>query len=62
MSEENSKFVEEMLKRAKEKKETKAQTRTEGVDKEETKKMVEKLLKEGKLSDWIDASAVFLSV
>jgi polyhydroxyalkanoate synthesis regulator phasin len=51
MSEENSKFVEEMLKRAKEKKETKAQTRTEGVDKEEIEKMTKKFVKEGKLSD-----------
>jgi len=51
MSEDNQKFIEEMLKRANEKKETKAQTRTEGVDKKETEKMVEKFLKEGKLSD-----------
>ncbi len=34
MSEETDKFVQEMLKKAKEKKETKPQTRTEGVDRE----------------------------
>ena len=51
MSEETSAFVEEMLKKTKEKKETKPQTRTQGVDKKEIEKMTEKLIKEGKLSD-----------
>jgi len=41
---ENQKFVEEMLKRAKEKKETKAQTRTEGVDREEAEEITAKVL------------------
>lgn len=51
MSGENDRFIAEMLKRANEKKDTKAQTRTEGVDRKETEKLVEKFLKEGKLSD-----------
>jgi len=53
MAEEHERFVEEMLKKVKEKKETKAQTRTEGVDKEEVEDMAENLwkLRKKKLSD-----------
>jgi len=40
MSEENDRFVEEMLKKVKEKKETKPQTRTQGVNKEEVEDLV----------------------
>ena len=44
MSEENQKFVEEMLKKVSEKKETKAQTRTQGVDRDAVEEMTEQLL------------------
>ena len=45
MAEEHEKFVEEMLKRTKEKKETKPQTRTEGVNREEVEGIAENLWK-----------------
>ena len=41
MTEETDKFVEEMLKKAKEKKETKPQTRTEGVDHKQIEEMTD---------------------
>jgi hypothetical protein len=41
---ENQRFVEEMLKRAKEKKETEAKTRTDGVDRKEIEEMAENVL------------------
>ncbi|MBR9691480.1 hypothetical protein GOV06_01715 [Candidatus Woesearchaeota archaeon] len=44
MTEETDKFVAEMLKRAKEKKETEARTRTHGVDREKVEEMTEELL------------------
>ncbi len=44
MSEETDKFVQEMLKKAKENKETKPQTRTEGVDRQAIEEMTEELL------------------
>ena len=40
----NQKFVEEMLKRAKEKKETPAQTRYEGVDRKEAEEITARIL------------------
>ncbi len=43
MTEETDKFVEEMLKSAAKKKETKAQTRTEGVDRKAIEEMTEEL-------------------
>ncbi|MBW2977877.1 hypothetical protein KY331_03455 [Candidatus Woesearchaeota archaeon] len=45
MTEETDKFVEEMLEKVKNKKETKPQTRTQGVDKEEVANMAENLWK-----------------
>ena len=44
MTEETDKFVQEMLKKANEKKETKPQKRTEGVDREKVEEMTEELL------------------
>jgi hypothetical protein len=44
MTEETDKFVQEMLKKANEKKETKAQKRTEGVNKEEVEDMTAEIL------------------
>ncbi|MBW2966061.1 hypothetical protein KY342_03080 [Candidatus Woesearchaeota archaeon] len=44
MTDENDKFVEEMLKKINEKKETKAQSRTEGVDRDKVEEMTEELL------------------
>ncbi|MBW2996613.1 hypothetical protein KY332_04930 [Candidatus Woesearchaeota archaeon] len=44
MTDENEKFVEEMLKSAEKKKETKPQKRTEGVDKEEVEDMTAEIL------------------
>lgn len=41
---EHEKFIEEMLKKAKEKKKTKSQSRTENVDKDKIKKMTEDIL------------------
>ena len=43
MTEETDKFVEEMLKSAEKKKETKAQTRTEGVDHKQIEEMTEEI-------------------
>jgi len=44
MTDDTQKFVEEMLKKAQEKKETKAQSRTEGVDKQEVEDIVDSLM------------------
>ncbi len=44
MTEETDKFVEEMLKSAAKKKETKAQTRTEGVDREKVEELTGEVL------------------
>ncbi len=44
MSEENDKFVEEMLKSAKKKKETKAQKRYDGKDQEEVEEKTKEIL------------------
>ena len=44
MTDENQKFVEEMLKRAKDKKETEPQTRHEGVDYKEAEEITAKIL------------------
>ena len=43
MTEDTDKFVQEMLKKAKEKKETLPQTRTEGVDHQEVENIVDEL-------------------
>jgi len=43
MAEETDKFVQEMLRKAKEKKETVPQTRTEGVNREEVENIVDEL-------------------
>jgi len=43
MTEETDKFVQEMLKKAKDNKETKPQTRTEGVNREEVESIVDEL-------------------
>ncbi len=45
MTDENAKFVEEMLKRAEKKEETKPQKRFEGVDQKEIEKMAENVQK-----------------
>ena len=44
MSEENQKFIEQMLKQAKEKKQTQPQTRTEGVDREKVEELTGEVL------------------
>ena len=43
MADENQRFIEEMLKKAKENKETKPQTRTEGVDHKEIEDMTDEI-------------------
>lgn len=53
---EHSDFVEEMLKKAKEKKETKPQTRTQGVNREEVEEMAENLWKLKKKKSDLDGT------
>lgn len=50
MTDEHTKFVEEMLKKAKDKKETQPQKRFEGVNSEDVEKAVENI-KKGKKAD-----------
>ena len=59
MTDDNQKFVEEMLKRAQEKKKTEAQKRTEGVDREKVENIVDNLINPAKKEKKEEVSSCF---